>query len=112
MKAPSIAPAYVPLYVGLTEVARKHGYALAAHGSVVTDFDLVAVPWTDSAIPAQELIDAIAKHLTICLETVGFSGNDFSKPELRPHGRQAWLIPLKWGALDISVMPLKARSES
>jgi hypothetical protein len=74
----------------------------------VTDFDLVAIPWKDNASAAQELIDAMAKHLSICLETVGRfgeGGDDFSKPELKPHGRLAWLIPLKWGALDISVMP-------
>src|SRR5271154_4799160 len=32
------------LYPKLAEVFRSHGYALAVHGSLASDFDLVAVP--------------------------------------------------------------------
>jgi len=102
MKKATIAPAYVALFAGLSDVAQKHGYALAAHGSLVTDFDIVAVPWTPGAVSAEELVTAIAKHLTVCSEKV-LPG--LSEPEVKPHGRLAWLIPLKWGAIDISVIP-------
>ena len=106
MKPSTIAPAYVILYAGLSEIARKHGYALAVHGSVVTDFDLVAVPWKEDVSVAETLIRAFAAQLNICLETAGLAGESFAEPSLRPHGRKSWLIPLKWEwALDISVMP-------
>lgn len=52
MKEPSIAPAYTFLYPILCEAARACGYALAIHGTMQRDLDLVAVPWVDEALPA------------------------------------------------------------
>jgi len=37
---------YQELIEPLKEVARSHGYALAVHGSMTRDFDLIAVPWS------------------------------------------------------------------
>ena len=66
MKAPTHAPAMVALYPALAEAANAVGYALAVHGSVgrpregkMTDFDLVAVPWTEAAGSPDDLIEAI-----------------------------------------------------
>lgn len=103
MKSPSIAPAYACLYPGLAEVARSHGYALAIHGSVSTDLDLIAVPWTEYPSSAETLAHAITEHAAACL-TVGCRGGN---PERKPHGRLAWHLSLDAGAcIDLSVMPL------
>ena len=45
MKPATRAPFYASIYHGLAEVARKHGYALAIHGTVTSDLDLIAVPY-------------------------------------------------------------------
>ena len=103
MKSPTIAPAYACLYPGLAEIARTHGYALAIHGSVSTDLDLIAVPWTDEASSAEIVAQAIRAHAAACL-TQGCSGGN---PEQKPHGRLAWHLGIEAGAcIDLSVMPL------
>lgn len=92
---------------GLRDVAFRHGYALAIHGSMSTDIDLVAVPWVDDADSAEVLIEAIKvsvngheRHPEWC---------DDTNPSLRSHGRRCWSIYLTENSgapyLDISVMP-------
>lgn len=112
MKAPSPAPAYLGLFVPLCEIARAHGYALAPHGTMARDFDLIAVPWTEDATDARTLVDAIAKHVGTALGLmVHGDGSPLSEPSRRPHGRLAWAIPLHVQdasgstMLDVSVMP-------
>lgn len=61
MKPPTFAPAYVGMYVILSEVAREHGYALAIHGTVSRDFDLIAIPWTETAGDPELLIEKLRK---------------------------------------------------
>ncbi len=39
----------VGIYPQLVEEARRHGYALAPHGSLQRDLDLIAVPWSEEA---------------------------------------------------------------
>jgi hypothetical protein len=103
MKDPTFASAYVAFYPMLSEITRAHGYALAVHGSVTRDFDLIAVPWTKEADEADTLILAIAK----------FAGLITSKPDLaligpeeKEHGRRAWSIMVGNGAvIDFSILP-------
>jgi hypothetical protein len=90
------------LYPKLAEVFRAHGYALAVHGSVGTDFDLIAVPWTDDAGDPQAIIEAInAKFAAKFADT---------KPDPRPHGRMAYKLAMSFGdcSLDISFTPRAA----
>lgn len=102
VKEPSVAPMYACLYPGLAEVARGLGYALAIHGSMVTDLDLIAVPWREDAVPADALAFAIQRHCSACLTDCSATGN----PEAKPHGRKAWHLSLHSGAcIDLSVTP-------
>lgn len=108
MKTPTFAPAYVGLFPILSEVAQENGYALAAHGSVARDFDLVAIPWIEEAANAETLIRAIAKSMSYTMDGAITVDRLFEPPytEQKPHGRRSWSIPLDCGAvLDISVMP-------
>ena len=59
MKPPNAAPCYAAYYKSLAEVAREKGYALAVHGSLQNDLDLIAVPWVENAAPREELVEAI-----------------------------------------------------
>ena len=132
MKYANRAPFYACLYHGLCETARKLGYALAIHGSVVTDLDLVAIPWTDKAVSAEELRDALMKHIG-AVDYEGLTRRQFPEnqelvgqvlaaeekrkaergevydaagAQIKPHGRRAWNLYLDFGAkVDLSVMP-------
>ena len=97
-----ISPWYAMTYVGLERVAWRHGYALALHGSMARDLDLVAIPWTDDADDPEKLIAAIVRFV-VSKSDVKISQ---PKPMAKPHGRLAYTVPLGSGQyLDISVMP-------
>lgn len=97
---PRPAAAYAIMYPQLCAVARPLGYALALHGSLQRDMDLLAAPWTETAVPADELAQALRDAVDGVF--VGESTN-------KPHGRRAWTIIFQvWGDgfIDLSVMPL------
>ena len=122
MKDISPASAYVALIPTFQEAAREVGYALAVHGSLGRDLDLVAVPWTEEAVSAEELILRLLSagffqqaHLNPHTDPPEGQQPDPSKgngsaPALRPHGRKAWSIHFHGHNgralyLDVSVMP-------
>lgn len=92
-----------------TNVARQLGYAIGVHGTQLRDLDLIAVPWTDEAVPAAELVESIAYAIP---------GVTHVKSEKKPHGRLGWtILPLyRWGIdswyVDISVMPRRRRRKA
>lgn len=99
MKDPNFAPVYCALYPGMAEIARTHGYALAIHGSLGRDMDLICVPWTDAPSEPMDLISEITRKYAIRLID--------PEPEIKKHGRLAWTISIAFGecAIDLSFMP-------
>ena len=96
---PSLYFAIVP---DAKAVARDLGYALLLHGSMSRDLDLVAVPWTDAAVPAEDLVEAIRAKFQCWIGGVEVKGGRDGKP----HGRMAWSLMLGGHAfIDLSVMP-------
>jgi hypothetical protein len=91
-------PAYYAwAYWWLVPIAKRLGYALALHGSLARDLDIVAVPWTEDAAPPEALVKALAG---------AFKWEHDKKPTRKPHGRMAWRILMVGGAyIDLSVMP-------
>ncbi len=131
MKEPTAAPFYASLYAPLCEIARGLGYALAIHGSIVSDLDLIAVPWTNEATSAEDLMVAIKAKLKAmdyrelltdeCSWATGEEIDDMIDSErrrigeprgpldcaIKPHGRKVWNLYLGNGCkVDLSVMPL------
>ncbi len=103
MKPPTPAPAYAFTFHIMAEAAQAKGYALALHGSMQRDLDVVAVPWTEEAAPAEELVDAIAARIGAWLRP---TDPTYRNPEPKPHGRRAWQLILQAGLyIDLSVMP-------
>jgi len=95
-----LAAWYTMTYIMLEKVAHRHGYALALHGSMMRDLDLIAIPWTDDANTEAELLVAFAKVLKL----KGWSDTATEKP----HGRRAFVFYLSGDAyIDLSVMPRK-----
>lgn len=88
----------------IRKIAREHGYAIAVHGSLIRDIDLIAVPWSKNAHSALTLRYAIRKLYYILDYRDQSDGG-------KPHGRKAWLFHISHRAqgcpqhVDLSVMP-------
>ena len=116
MKPVSPAATYVSMIPPLTEAAREVGYALAVHGSMGRDLDLIAVPWTEEAVTAEALIMRLLSaagflHAHLPHRQEGSTPDQASGDigAVKPHGRRAWSIHFENGLyLDVSVMPLVA----
>ena len=104
---------YEKLIEPLREKARELGYALAVHGTLKRDIDLIACPWIAEAVDARTLAETLLK---VAADHNG--GLAFLKPHEddgffwagcpgnKPHGRLVWSIHLGGGPyLDLSVMP-------
>lgn len=76
--------------------ARECGYAIAVHGSMQRDLDLIAVPWTEQACSAAEL----AVYLCHCMNLT-----QADNPSVRHHRRVVYTL-LMGGSLfvDLSVV--------
>lgn len=94
---------YTALIEPLRKVARRLGYALAVHGSLAKDIDLIAVPWTNEAVDAEVLVVAFTN---LVRAFNGLGNHQGGEHDLKPHGRRAWVISLPGGTyIDLSVMP-------
>lgn len=108
--------AFAWLYDTLVPAAREVGYALALHGSMTRDLDLIACPWTDEAVSAEELISVITEVAGGFVYTTGTGDvgepREGRDPAVKPHGRLAWAIHFHGQPfIDVSVMPRTARTE-
>lgn len=103
-----VATCYALLLPTLQKTARECGYALAAHGSMKRDFDLIAAPWTEDATDdetlARALCAAVGGKIYGAMHDEKTDKVDFN-PVQRPHGRKGWVIHLGGPYLDVSVMP-------
>jgi hypothetical protein len=82
-------------------IGRASGYALAIHGSMQRDLDIVAVPWTDKAVKPRKLVKRLCKQLDLMFDPK-------RNPTKKPHGRLVWSLLFSSGGsgfMDLSVMP-------
>lgn len=96
---PNYAPVYcAAMYPQLCEIFQRHGYALAVHGSLSRDFDLIAVPWTDNVSDVVAVLAEVVS--TFAVRIIG-------DEEIKPHGRIAFTFSVGFGecACDLSFMP-------
>lgn len=98
MKSANFAPTYACLYPQLAEIARKHGYCLAVHGSMARDFDLICVPWVEVPSKPQEVVDEMVDTFAI---------RQLKETEIKEHGRLVYTLPVEFGEcfIDLSFMP-------
>jgi len=109
---PLPAATYALIYPRLCEIVRPLGYALAIHGSMTRDLDLVAIPWTEDAVTPDDVACAVCEYVK------GYVGWDSNPGGNRPHGRRTWLIwfsgvrgPIGGGChIDLSIMPRTVES--
>lgn len=117
MKEVSNATAFALLIPCLMKAGREVGYAVAVHGSLARDLDIVAIPWTDEAESAERLV----MHLVAAVDGrlrngARKEGEEWvrvpaSEPVIKPHGRLVWVVHVGHDGLyiDISVMPRIAK---
>ena len=82
----------------LQAIAKASGYAIAIHGSMMRDLDVIAVPWVKNARTPKHLINEICERM----------GLTATKDDgtLKPHGRLAYTLLLgNIGFVDLSIMP-------
>lgn len=98
MKPANYAPTYCALYPALADLVRTHGYALAIHGTLGRDMDLIAVPWVLLPDEPQDVVDAITR--TFAVKEVG-------TPEVREHKRLVYTLSLAFSEcfIDLSFTP-------
>jgi hypothetical protein len=106
-RASSCVRAYAALIDPIRKVARQFGYAVAQHGTLARDIDLLAVPWSEEAVDPQLLVEAIAE-LVKAYEGGRFGIIDGDCPRAKPHGRLAWSIHGWAFYIDLSIMPRAA----
>lgn len=110
---------YESLIEPLRARARELGYAIAVHGSLERDIDIIAVPWTGAAIDARDLVRELVE-VVYRVNGAAYVRDDPPEeladafdwtrrnPQPKPHGRLAWSIHLGGGPyIDLSVMPRK-----
>jgi hypothetical protein len=118
VKPPSLAPLYATIYPWMAEAARACGYALAIHGTLGRDIDLVAIPWVEDATDAREVVRAMAEEVARRFGgdlVIGYQPSGAP----RPHGREGFSFPLvldresanDGGYVDVSVMPRSPSGE-
>lgn len=96
-----IDPDYARYYTLIRTTAWQCGYAIGLHGSFTRDLDLIAVPWTKQAIPADLLVKQIEYRTDLRRQEEAHRE--------KPHGRMCWSLLLpgftdpRW--IDLSVMP-------
>lgn len=102
----------------LQQIAKRHGYALAIHGSLHRDFDIVAIPWIEEASEPLVLIKAFKKATGAVTQ---HPDTDYllkdCRPTNKPHGRKAYALHVTTegmygGYLDISIMPKQRRRQT
>lgn len=105
MKDANYAPVYCALYPELCTVARKHGYALAIHGTLSRDMDLICIPWVESPSNPQAVVDELVA--TFALRQIG------AEPTLTLHNRLIYTISVSFGEcfIDLSFMPILKTKE-
>ena len=89
---------YSTLWMAMTKTANRCGYALALHGSMNRDIDMVAIPWVDDCDTGFQLVAKLYKN----------HGLTASRPlkAFKPHGRVAYGLVLSGSHyVDLSVMP-------
>lgn len=100
---PNFGPVYAAaLYPELAQICVARGYALAVHGSLARDFDLIAIPWVENPGTPVQILRAIMEKFAVKI---------VDESQDKPHGRKAYSLSVGFGecAVDLSFMPVIVR---
>lgn len=93
---------YAVLYQDFRKAALECGYALALHGSMARDMDLIAIAWVEDATEPEILVQRISD----CIDGTVWKDHHCKNPTKRPHGRIAYTLTIMgdW-QIDLSIIP-------
>lgn len=99
---------YSQILPRIRKAGKELGYAIAIHGTLTRDLDLLAVPWVAEAADPLTLVNMIADTVGgfVVGDNTNECGHISDHPTEQPHGRMSWNIC--WGGkalIDLSVMP-------
>ena len=92
---------YASIYDDLKNAAIKCGWALGLHGSLQSDMDIMAMPWTEGAKPVDEMIQALSD----CFTDNPWKGHHIIPHYDKPNNRVVYTMSI-WADwyLDINVI--------
>lgn len=93
---------YSILWPSMRKAAIDLGWALALHGSLENDMDIMGMPWTEDCKSHQEL----AKAISDCLGDTVWREHRLTPHYTKPHGRVVYTMSIggSWH-IDLSIMP-------
>lgn len=92
---------YTIMWPGFRNAALNCGWSLGLHGSMSSDMDIMAMPWTEDAKPVEELI----KSLSDCIDSDLWKESHLEPFVGKPHGRVVYTLSIFSDFyVDISVM--------
>lgn len=99
---------FASMYEDIRYVAIHCGWAVGLHGSLCSDMDIMAMPWTEEAIKFEELVDKIS----MLFDENSLSENYTITYDEKPHNRVVATIPI-WADfyLDISTIDTRKPME-
>ncbi len=99
---------YACIYDDLKEAARKCGWALGLHGSLASDMDIMAMPWTEEATSTEVMIQALSD----CFIDNVWKDNHIKPHYNKPNNRVVYTMSIwKNFYLDINVIEPNKKSE-
>ena len=81
---------YTVLWPHFRQTALDCGWALALHGSMASDMDMMAMPWVEDAKPIDELI----QKLSDCIDGTIWKDNHFKPYYGKPHNRVVYSLSI------------------
>lgn len=95
---------YACMWDDIRQCAMDNGWAVALHGSLNSDMDIMAMPWVEDAVSFEELIKRISELFVGNIA----SENYFITYSEKPHNRVVATIPIFADFyLDISTIKLQ-----
>ena len=81
---------YACVWDDIRNCAMNCGWAVALHGSLSSDMDVMAMPWVETAVTFKEMVDKVSKL---------FKDNDMARQYIityneKPHNRVVATIPI------------------
>ncbi len=94
---------YATIYEDLKRAAKECGWALALHGSLNNDMDLMAMPWVEDAKSIEVLIESISDLFV----NSPFKEGHIKAYRAKPNNRVVYTISIITGFyLDINVIEI------
>lgn len=93
---------YAAMWDDIRKCAMDHGWAVALHGSLKSDMDIMAMPWTEDAIKFTDLID----HIVQLFDGNYIAQNYFITYSEKPHNRVVATIPI-WADFYLDISTIK-----